>query len=76
MIKKGDNDKKLQDARQYIKKIVILANNFTLPMLYVAMDFNRIMSNNVWYIIYRVRKDPLCKYVTLRILSEMADEGN
>ncbi len=76
MIKKGDNDKKLQDARQYIKKIVILANNFTLPMLYVAMDYNRIMSNNVWYVIYRIRKDPLCKYVTLRILSEKADDGN
>ena len=69
MIKKGDYDKKLQDARKYIKKIVILANNFTLPMLYVAMDYNRIMSNNVWYVIYRIRKDPHCKYVTLRILS-------
>ena len=69
MIKKEDYDKKLQDARKYIKKIVILANNFTLPMLYVAMDYNRIMSNNVWYVIYRIRKDPHCKYVTLRILS-------
>jgi hypothetical protein len=76
MIKKGDNDKKLQDARSYIKKIVILANNFTLPMLYVANDYNRVMSSNVWYVIYRVRKDPLCKYVTLRILSEKADDGN
>ncbi len=73
MIKKGDNDTKLQDSRKYIKKIVILANNLTHPMLYVAMDYNRIISNNVWYIIYRVRKDPLCKYVTLRIMKEEAD---
>jgi len=45
-------------------------------MLYVAIDYNRIMSNNVWYVIYRIRKDPLCKYVTLRILTEKADDGN
>ncbi len=38
MIKKDDNDTKLQDSRKYIKKIVILANNLTHPMLYVAMD--------------------------------------
>ncbi len=73
MIRKGDNDTKLQDSRKYIKKIVILANNLTHPMLYVAMDYNRIIFNNVWYIIYRVRKDPHCKYVTLRIMKEEAD---
>ena len=76
MIKKGDQDKKLQDCKKYIQKIIILANNFTQPMLYVALDYNRVMAHNIWYIIYRVRKDPDCKYVTLRIMSDKIEDGN
>lgn len=76
MIKKADSDKRIQDGRQYFNKIVILANNLTQPMLYVAKDYNRLVSNNVWYMIYHIKKDPLCKYVTLRIMSDKADEEN
>jgi hypothetical protein len=45
-------------------------------MLYVALDYNRVMAHNIWYIIYRVRKDPDCKYVTLRIMSDKIEDGN
>jgi len=76
MIKRADNDLKIQDGKQYFNKIVILANNLTQPMLYVANDYNRVISSNVWYMIYRIKKDSHCKYVTLRIMSERADEEN
>ena len=45
-------------------------------MLYVALDYNRVMAHNIWYIIYQVRKDPDCKYVTLRIMSDKIEDGN
>jgi hypothetical protein len=76
MIKRTDNDKKIQDGKQYFNKIVILANNLTQPMLYVANDYNRVVSSKVWYMIYRIKRDTQCKYVTLRIMSEKADEEN
>ena len=73
MVKKADNDKKIQDGRQYFNKIVILANNQTQPMLYIANDYNRVVSNNIWYMIYHIKKDPQCKYVTLRVMIEKAN---
>ncbi len=76
MIKRTDNDKKIQDGKQYFNKIVILANNLTQPMLYVANDYNRVVSSKVWYMIYRIKRDTQCKYVSLRIMSEKADEEN
>jgi hypothetical protein len=68
MIKRTDHDKKLEDGRPYVKKIVLLANKDALPMLYVAVDYNRVAIPNVWYVTYKLKKDPYCRYINLRIL--------
>jgi hypothetical protein len=69
-IKKSDHDKKIEDARQYIKKLIILVNKNHLPMIFFAVDFGKFPKTNFWHLIYKLKHDEKCPYVTLRIISK------
>lgn len=72
-IKRADQDNAVEDARPYIKKIIILVNKQRLPMLFYAIDINKFPKSNFWHVIYKLKRDEYCPYVTLRIFGKRAE---
>ena len=72
-IKRNDNDTSIQDARQYMKKLIILVNRAQVPMLFCAVDYNKLPKTGCWHVIYKLNKDEKCPFVTLRLYSKKAD---
>lgn len=74
-IKRGDNDSMIEDARQYMKKLIILVNRSKQPMLYYANDLNKYPKSNFWHVLYKLKQDERCPFVTLRIISKKGEFG-
>ena len=72
-IKRSDHDDSIEDARPYIKKFMILVNKQKVPMLFLAVDFNKYPKTNFWHVIYKLKQDEKCPFVTLRIISKKAE---
>lgn len=54
-IKRSDNDSMIEDARQYMKKLIILVNRNKQPMLYYANDLNKYPKSNFWHVLYKLK---------------------
>jgi hypothetical protein len=54
-IKRSDHDTAIEDARQYMKKLIILVNRVKQPMLYYANDLNKFPKSNFWHVIYKLK---------------------
>lgn len=72
-IKRMDTDLALEDARVYIRKLVILVNKHRVPMLFLAIDFSRFPKAHCWHVIYKLKQDEKCPFVALRILSNKSE---
>lgn len=72
-IKRGDMDWRIEDARSYMKKLIILVNKARVPMLFYAADYSKYPKTNFWHVIYKLKHDEKCPYVSLRIISQRAD---
>lgn len=68
-IKRGDMDWRIEDARSYMKKLIILVNKARVPMLFYAADYSKYPKTNFWHVIYKLKHDEKCPYVSLRIIS-------
>lgn len=42
-------------------------------MLFYAVDIAKYPKTNFWHVIYKLKKDEKCPYVTLRIVAKRAD---
>ena len=74
-IKRSDTDSKVEDFRPYVKRLIILVNKLRLPMLFYALDYNKMPKANFWHVIYKLNSDTLCPFVALRIMSRKAEFG-
>jgi hypothetical protein len=72
-IKRSDNDTSIEDARQYLKRLIILVNRSKVPMLYYANDYHKFPKTNFWHVLYKLKQDERCPFVTLRIISKKGE---
>ena len=42
-------------------------------MLFYAVDFGKYPKTNFWHMIYKLKEDEKCPYVTLRIISKRSE---
>jgi hypothetical protein len=72
MIKRNLHDLKISDVRQYLRKLILLSNKQHMPMLYYDKDLSK-QQLNVTYMVYQMKKDSYCKYVTIKITAQRPD---
>lgn len=42
-------------------------------MLYYANDYNKFPKTNFWHVLYKVKQDDRCPFVTLRVISKKGE---
>ncbi len=42
-------------------------------MLYQALDINKYPKTNCWHVLYKLKQDEKCPYVSLRIIANKSD---
>lgn len=69
-IKRLDSDTTMEQARLYLKKLIILVNKAKAPMLFYAVDWGKFPTTDFWHVIYKLKQDDRCPYITLRMASK------
>ena len=56
-----------------MKRFIILANKQRVPMLFCAVDMGKYPKTNFWHVLYQLKADEKCPFVTLRITAKKTD---
>lgn len=59
-----------------VKNLVILADKKSQPLLFYATDFFKFPLEKVFHVLYKIKQDPECPFINIRILTERTDFGN
>lgn len=64
---RADSETIVDQVRPHLKKLVILSNKSYQPMLFLAVDHNKLPKQNVWHSVYKMKNNKDCPFISLRI---------